>query len=212
MSGIKGHTPLPIWVCEEGHIHVIGSRQELREMATTPVGDIELHRPYVDQVEITCPECGKPMHRVKEVIDCWYDSGSMPFAQWHYPFENKEIFEKRFPANFISEAIDQTRGWFYTLMAISTLMFHRAPFENCIVLGHVQDKDGQKMSKHKGNVVDPWSVLDRAGRRRRALVFLYRRRAVAAQPLQSRGRGRGPAQVHGHAAKYLRFLRALRQH
>ena len=156
-------TPLPIWVCEEGHIHVIGSRQELREMATTPVGDIELHRPYVDQVEITCPECGKPMHRVKEVIDCWYDSGSMPFAQWHYPFENKEIFEKRFPANFISEAIDQTRGWFYTLMAISTLMFHRAPFENCIVLGHVQDKDGQKMSKHKGNVVDPWSVLDKQG-------------------------------------------------
>ena len=156
-------TPLPIWICEEGHIHVIGSRQELREMATTPVGDIELHRPYVDQIEITCPECGKPMHRVKEVIDCWYDSGSMPFAQWHYPFENKEIFEKRFPANFISEAIDQTRGWFYTLMAISTLMFNRAPFENCIVLGHVQDKDGQKMSKHKGNVVDPWSVLDKQG-------------------------------------------------
>ena len=156
-------TPLPIWVCEDGHIHVIGSRQELREMATTPVGDIELHRPYVDQIEITCPECGKPMHRVKEVIDCWYDSGSMPFAQWHYPFENKEIFEKRFPANFISEAIDQTRGWFYTLMAISTLMFDRAPFENCIVLGHVQDKDGQKMSKHKGNVVDPWSVLDKQG-------------------------------------------------
>ena len=156
-------TPLPIWVCEEGHIHVIGSRQELREMATTPVGDIELHRPYVDQIEITCPECGKPMHRVKEVIDCWYDSGSMPFAQWHYPFENKEIFEKRFPANFISEAIDQTRGWFYTLMAISTLMFNRAPFENCIVLGHVQDKDGQKMSKHKGNVIDPWSVLDKQG-------------------------------------------------
>ena len=156
-------TPLPIWVCEEGHIHVIGSRQELREMATTPVGDIELHRPYVDQIEITCPECGKPMHRVKEVIDCWYDSGSMPFAQWHYPFENREIFEKRFPANFISEAIDQTRGWFYTLMAISTLMFDRAPFENCIVLGHVQDKDGQKMSKHKGNVVDPWSVLDKQG-------------------------------------------------
>ena len=132
-------------------------------MATTPVGDIELHRPYVDQVEITCPECGKPMHRVKEVIDCWYDSGSMPFAQWHYPFENKEIFEKRFPANFISEAIDQTRGWFYTLLAISTLLFGRAPFENCVVLGHVQDENGQKMSKHKGNVVDPWEVLDRQG-------------------------------------------------
>ena len=156
-------TPLPIWVCEEGHIHVIGSRQELREMATTPVGDIELHRPYVDQIEITCPECGKPMHRVKEVIDCWYDSGSMPFAQWHYPFENREIFEKRFPANFISEAIDQTRGWFYTLLAISTLLFGRAPFENCVVLGHVQDENGQKMSKHKGNVVDPWEVLDKQG-------------------------------------------------
>ena len=156
-------TPLPIWQCEDGHIHVIGSRQELREMATTEIGDLELHRPYVDAVEITCPECGKPMRRVKDVIDCWYDSGSMPFAQWHYPFENKDIFEKRFPANFISEAIDQTRGWFYTLLAISTLMFGRSPFENCIVMGHVQDKDGQKMSKHKGNVVDPWSVLNKQG-------------------------------------------------
>ncbi|MEG2603445.1 MAG: class I tRNA ligase family protein, partial [Clostridia bacterium] len=157
-------TPLPIWLCEDGHIHVVGSRQELRELATAPVAeDIELHRPYIDQVEITCPECGKPMHRVKEVIDCWYDSGSMPFAQWHYPFENKETFQKRFPADFISEAIDQTRGWFYTLMAISTLLFNKSPFENCIVLGHVQDKDGQKMSKHKGNVVDPWTVLDKQG-------------------------------------------------
>ena len=157
-------TPLPIWVCEEGHIHVIGSRQELRDMATGDVPeDIELHRPYIDGVEITCPECGKPMHRVKEVIDCWYDSGSMPFAQWHYPFENKETFEERFPADFISEAIDQTRGWFYTLMAISTLIFGKSPFENCIVMGHVQDKDGKKMSKHLGNVVDPWSVLDKQG-------------------------------------------------
>ena len=156
-------TPLPIWVCEKGHIHVIGSRQELRKMATTPVGDIELHRPYVDQVEITCPECGKPMHRVKEVIDCWYDSGSMPFAQWHYPFENKEIFEKNFPAQFISEAVDQTRGWFYTLLAISTLLFDRNPFENCVVLGLVQDKNGIKMSKHLGNVISPWDVLDKQG-------------------------------------------------
>ncbi len=156
-------TPLPIWVCEDGHIHVIGSKQELREMATSEVGDIELHRPYIDAVEIKCPHCGKPMQRVKEVIDCWYDSGSMPFAQWHYPFENKDVFEKRFPADFISEAVDQTRGWFYTLLAISTLIFGRAPFENCIVMGHVQDKDGQKMSKHKGNVVDPWSVLDKQG-------------------------------------------------
>ncbi len=156
-------TPLPIWVCDEGHIHVIGSKQELRDMATAPVGEIELHRPYIDEVEITCPECGKPMKRVKEVIDCWYDSGSMPFAQWHYPFENKEVFEARFPADFISEAIDQTRGWFYTLLAIGTLIFGKAPFKNCIVLGHVQDKDGQKMSKHKGNVVDPWDSLNKQG-------------------------------------------------
>jgi len=156
-------TPLPVWQCEDGHIHVIGSKEELRQMATKPLDEIELHRPFIDEVEITCPQCGKPMHRVKEVIDCWYDSGSMPFAQWHYPFENKEVFEKRFPADFISEAVDQTRGWFYTLEAISTLLFDRAPFENCIVMGHVQDKDGQKMSKHKGNVVDPWTVLDAQG-------------------------------------------------
>lgn len=156
-------TPLPIWTCECGHIHVVGSRQELRDMSVKPLGDIELHRPYVDEVELVCPQCGKAMRRVKDVIDCWYDSGSMPFAQWHYPFENKDVFEKRFPANFISEAIDQTRGWFYTLSAISTLLFDRAPFENCIVLGHVQDKDGQKMSKHKGNVVDPWTVLNKQG-------------------------------------------------
>ncbi len=157
-------TPLPIWVCDEGHIHVIGSRKELQELATTPVpDDLELHRPYIDAVEITCPECGKPMHRVPEVIDCWYDSGSMPFAQWHYPFENQETFEKRFPADFISEAIDQTRGWFYTLMAIGTAIFDRSPFENCIVMGHVQDENGKKMSKHLGNVVDPWTVLDGQG-------------------------------------------------
>ncbi len=156
-------TPLPIWLCEENHMHVIGSRQELKDMAIGEVNLPELHRPYIDDVVIRCPHCGKPMHRVKEVIDCWYDSGSMPFAQWHYPFENKEIFEKRFPADFISEAIDQTRGWFYTLLAISTLIFGRAPFENCVVLGHVQDKDGRKMSKHLGNVVDPQTVLQKQG-------------------------------------------------
>ena len=156
-------TPLPIWVCDEGHIHVVGSKQELHDMAVTPFDDVELHRPYIDQIELTCPQCGKPMHRVKDVIDCWYDSGSMPFAQWHYPFENKEIFESRFPADFISEAIDQTRGWFYTLLAIGTLIFDRSPFENCIVLGHVQDKDGRKMSKHLGNGVDPWTVLNKQG-------------------------------------------------
>ncbi|MBE5798637.1 MAG: isoleucine--tRNA ligase [Clostridiales bacterium] len=156
-------TPLPVWTCECGHIHVVGSKQELREMATKEIGEIELHRPYIDEVTLKCPECGGEMQREKEVIDCWYDSGSMPFAQWHYPFENKEKFERRFPANFISEAIDQTRGWFYTLLAISTCLFDTNPFENCVVMGHVQDKDGQKMSKHKGNTVNPWDVLNAQG-------------------------------------------------
>lgn len=155
-------TPLPIWVCEEcGKARAIGSKEELKKLGKIK-GDIELHKPYVDEVEIDC-ECGHKMKRVSEVIDCWYDSGSMPFAQYHYPFENKETFEKTFPADFISEAVDQTRGWFYTLLAVSTLLFDKAPFKNCIVLGHVNDKDGIKMSKHKGNVVDPWSVLDKQG-------------------------------------------------
>ena len=156
-------TPLPVWECECGHHHVIGSIKELKERGNDVPDDIELHKPYIDEITIKCDKCGKDMHRVPDVIDCWFDSGSMPFAQYHYPFENKELFEKHFPAQFISEAIDQTRGWFYTLMAISTLLFDRAPFENCLVLGHVQDKDGLKMSKHKGNVVDPWQVLDKQG-------------------------------------------------
>ena len=156
-------TPLPIWECSCGHRHLIGSIQELKEMSDNCPDEIELHKPYIDQVELNCPKCGGKMKRVPEVIDCWFDSGSMPFAQWHYPFENQEIFEENFPADFISEAIDQTRGWFYTLMAISTLLFDRAPYKNVIVLGHVQDKDGQKMSKHKHNVVDPWTVLDNQG-------------------------------------------------
>ena len=157
-------TPLPVWKCSCGHMHVIGSRAELREMATVDPGeDIELHRPFIDQVKLRCPECGGEMNRVKEVIDCWYDSGSMPFAQWHYPFEHKEEFEKNFPADFISEAIDQTRGWFYTLEAISTVLFDQAPFRNCIVMGHVQDAEGRKMSKHLGNVVDPFAMLDKFG-------------------------------------------------
>ena len=156
-------TPLPVWTCEDGHVHVIGSIAELKELGENVPDDIELHKPYIDAIKIKCPECGKMMTRVPEVIDCWYDSGSMPFAQWHYPFENKDIFERRYPANFISEAVDQTRGWFYTLIAISTLIFDKAPFENCIVLGHVQDKHGKKMSKHIGNVVDPWSVLNKQG-------------------------------------------------
>lgn len=156
-------TPLPIWECECGHRHVIGSIAELKEMSNDCPENIELHKPFIDAVHIKCPECGKQMTRVSEVIDCWFDSGSMPFAQHHYPFENKELFEKNYPAQFISEAVDQTRGWFYTLMAISTLIFDMAPFQNCIVMGHVQDKNGQKMSKHKGNVVDPWSVLNKQG-------------------------------------------------
>lgn len=155
-------TPLPIWICEKcGKKHVIGSKAELKELSKIDY-DVELHRPYIDNVTFPC-ECGGTMKRVTEVMDCWYDSGSMPFAQWHYPFENKELFEQNFPADFISEAVDQTRGWFYTLLAISTLIFDKSSFNNCIVLGHVGDKDGIKMSKHKGNVVDPWSVLDKQG-------------------------------------------------
>lgn len=155
-------TPLPVWVCEKcGKKHVIGSRKELHELSGCDE-DIELHRPYIDKVTFPC-ECGGVMRRVPEVIDCWYDSGSMPFAQFHYPFENQDLFEKNFPADFISEAIDQTRGWFYVLLAISSVLFEKAPFKSCIVLGHVNDKDGIKMSKHKGNVVDPWSVLDKQG-------------------------------------------------
>ena len=156
-------TPLNIWECECGHQHSIGSIEELKSMSDNCPDDIELHRPYIDQVTIKCPHCGKPMHRVEEVIDCWFDSGSMPFAQWHYPFENKEIFEDNFPANFISEAVDQTRGWFYSLMAISTLLFNKAPYKNVVVLGHVQDENGQKMSKSKGNAVDPFEALDKYG-------------------------------------------------
>lgn len=156
-------TPLPIWVCKDcGEIHVIGSREELRKLSGIDK-DVELHRPYIDEITFKCDKCGGEMRRTPEVMDCWFDSGSMPFAQYHYPFENKEIFERNFPANFISEAVDQTRGWFYTLLAISTLIFDKAPFKNCIVLGHVNDENGIKMSKHKGNVVDPWSVLDKQG-------------------------------------------------
>ncbi len=156
-------TPLNIWECECGKRHAIGSIAELKEMSDNCPEDIELHRPYIDAVTIKCPDCGKEMHRVPEVIDCWFDSGSMPFAQWHYPFENEDIFKENFPADFISEAVDQTRGWFYSLMAISTLIFNEAPYKNVIVLGHVQDKDGQKMSKSKGNAVDPMDALNKYG-------------------------------------------------
>ena len=156
-------TPLNIWQCECGHMHSIGSREELRAMSDNCPDDVELHRPYIDEVTIKCPECGKEMHRVPEVIDCWFDSGAMPFAQHHYPFENQEVFEQQFPADFISEAVDQTRGWFYSLLAISTLIFNKAPYKNVIVLGHVQDENGQKMSKSKGNAVDPFDALQQYG-------------------------------------------------
>ena len=156
-------TPLPIWGCECGHKECIGSIAELKEKGINVPEDIELHKPYIDNVHLKCEKCGKEMTRTNEVIDCWFDSGSMPFAQLHYPFENKELFEQNYPAQFISEAVDQTRGWFYTLLAISTAIFDRNPFENCIVLGHVLDKKGLKMSKSKGNVVDPFDVLDAQG-------------------------------------------------
>ena len=156
-------TPLNIWQCECGHMHSVGSIAELKEMSDNCPDNIELHRPYIDAVTIKCPHCGKQMHRVPEVIDCWFDSGSMPFAQHHYPFENKELFESQFPADFISEAVDQTRGWFYSLLAISTLIFNKAPYKNVIVLGHVQDENGQKMSKSKGNAVDPFEALEKFG-------------------------------------------------
>ena len=156
-------TPLNIWECSCGKRHAIGSKEELKSMSNNCPDEIELHRPYIDAVTITCPDCGKEMKRVPEVIDCWFDSGAMPFAQWHYPFENKEIFEDNFPADFISEAVDQTRGWFYSLMAISTLLFDKAPYKNVIVLGHVLDKDGNKMSKSKGNAVDPMEALNKYG-------------------------------------------------
>ena len=157
-------TPLNIWECECGHQHSIGSREELYKMSgNEKAKTVEFHRPYIDEITITCPECGRLMKRVPEVIDCWFDSGAMPFAQHHYPFENKELFEQQFPANFISEAVDQTRGWFYSLLAESTLLFNKAPYKNVIVMGHVQDENGQKMSKSKGNAVDPFNALETYG-------------------------------------------------
>ncbi|MBR2948935.1 MAG: isoleucine--tRNA ligase [Lachnospiraceae bacterium] len=156
-------TPLNIWECECGHMESIGSKAELAEKTGNPDLNVELHRPYIDEVTFACPHCGKPMHRVPEVIDCWFDSGAMPFAQHHYPFENQDLFEQQFPAKFISEAVDQTRGWFYSLLAESTLLFNKSPYENVIVMGHVQDENGQKMSKSKGNAVDPFESLEQYG-------------------------------------------------
>ncbi|MDI3481783.1 MAG: isoleucyl-tRNA synthetase [Tepidanaerobacteraceae bacterium] len=157
-------TPLNIWICSDcGRQHAVGSIKELKEMSKNPIGDIELHKPYVDEVVLACPDCGGEMRRVPEVIDCWFDSGSMPFAQNHYPFENEDYFKSHFPADFITEAIDQTRGWFYSLLVISTLLFDESPYKNVLVMGHVLDEFGQKMSKHKGNVLDPWKVLNEQG-------------------------------------------------
>ena len=157
-------TPLNIWVCDDcGCQHAVGSIQELKDMSKEAIEDIELHKPYVDDVILKCPKCSGDMKRVPEVIDCWFDSGAMPFAQFHYPFENKDYFEKHFPADFISEAIDQTRGWFYSLLVISTLLFDKSSYKNCLVMGHVLDEHGIKMSKHKGNVLDPWKVLNEQG-------------------------------------------------
>ena len=156
-------TPLNVWECSCGHMHSIGSREELKTLSDNYQEGVELHRPFIDEITIKCEKCGGEMHRVPEVIDCWFDSGAMPFAQHHYPFENKDLFEAQFPAQFISEAVDQTRGWFYSLLAISTLLFNKAPYENVIVLGHVQDENGQKMSKSKGNAVDPFDALESYG-------------------------------------------------
>ncbi len=157
-------TPLNIWICDEcGCQHAVGSIKELKDMSKQPIEDIELHKPYVDEVILKCPECGGNMKRVPEVIDCWFDSGAMPFAQFHYPFENEDYFNKHFPADFISEAIDQTRGWFYSLLVISTLLFDKSPYKNVLVMGHILDEKGIKMSKHKGNILDPWKVLNEQG-------------------------------------------------
>ncbi|GAI22668.1 unnamed protein product, partial [marine sediment metagenome] len=156
-------TPLPVWVDDNGHKICIGSVAQLRKMAVDMPRDLDLHRPYVDNITIKCKKCGKDMRRVPEVIDVWFDSGSMPYAQYHYPFENVKLFEDNFPADFIGEAIDQTRGWFYTLLAISTLVFKKSCFKNVLCLGLINDESGQKMSKSRGNVVNPWDVLNKQG-------------------------------------------------
>ncbi len=206
-------TPLPIWRCEEGHTHCVGSVEELRKMAAGPVPeDLELHRPYVDDVVLTCPECGGEMRRAPEVIDAWFDSGSMPFAQWHYPFENVDVFKERFPADFIAEAIDQTRGWFYSLLAIATLIEGRSSYKRVLCLGHILDGEGQKMSKSKGNVVQPGRHPRPPGRGRVPLVHVLQPAAVEPAALQRRNGRRGGAQVPAHAVEHVQLLHALRQH
>ncbi len=199
-------TPLNIWECECGHQHSIGSIEELKSMSDNCPDDIELHRPYIDAVNIRCPKCGKQMKRVPEVIDCWFDSGAMPFAQHHYPFENKELFESQFPAQFISEAVDQTRGWFYSLLAESTLLFNKAPYENVVVMGLVLDENGQKMSKSKGNAVDPFDHLTEAWRRCDPMVLLYLLRSMAPKRYQDKAVTEGQRKFMGTSVEYLCIL------
>ena len=206
-------TPLPVWRCEEGHTHCVGSVAELREMAAGPVpDDLELHRPYVDDVVLTCPECGGQMRRVDEVIDAWFDSGSMPFGQWHYPFENVETFEERYPADYICEAIDQTRGWFYSLLAVATLITGRSSFKRVLCLGHILDADGQKMSKSRGNVVEPDEILDEQGADAFRWYMFAGQSPWCAAPLRPRDGGRGGAQVPADAVEHVQLLHGLRQH
>ena len=203
-------TPLNIWECECGHQHCIGSREELYKMSGNEAAKtVEFHRPYIDEITITCPECGKEMHRVPEVLDCWFDSGAMPFAQHHYPFENKDLFKQQYPADFISEAVDQTRGWFYTLLAESTLLFNKAPYKNVLVLGHVQDENGQKMSKSKGNAVDPMDALKKTRSRCYSLVFRIEQCTVAAEQISRQSSCRGTAQGSIYTVEHLCFLYSL---
>ena len=206
-------TPLNIWECECGHQHAIGSIAELKcHVCPTARMTSSCTAPTLTRSRITCPMCGKQMQRVPEVIDCWFDSGSMPFAQHHYPFENKELFEQQFPADFISEAVDQTRGWFYSLLAISTLIFNKAPYKNVIVLGHVQDENGQKMSKSKGNAVDPFEALETYGADAIRWYFYMQFRAVAAEPLSRQSRTGGAAEIHEYLMEHLRVLCTLCQY
>ena len=205
-------TPLNIWECECGHRHAVGSIQELKELSSNCPEDIELHRPYVDQVTIPCPHCGKQMHRVPEVIDCWFDSGSMPFAQHHYPFENKDLFESQFPADFISEAVDQTRGWFYSLLAISTLLFDKAPLQKCPGPGPGARRERPEDVKVQGQRRGPHGGPAKVRRGPPALVLLHQLRPLAAQPFPREGRHRGPEEIFLHPVEHLRLLCALRQH
>ena len=207
---VTGVLLFPIWECECGHRHCIGSRQELYELSgNEKAKTVEFHRPYIDEITIKCPKCGKDMHRVPEVLDCWFDSGAMPFAQYHYPFENKELFERQFPAQFISEAVDQTRGWFHSLLAESTLLFNKAPYQNVIVLGHVQDETrSEDVQTSKGNAVDPFDCAQKARRRRYPLVFLFKQFAAVASFNRFHDDAviRRSEKVYGHSLEHICVL------